>query len=157
VDDLRDPHAALNRLARERVPSEVRSALAAYRTTLDQASGALARAVGAVSPPLVPQAVLDGARNAIGHRLDRLERRVVAAIKRREEELGRDIATARASLFPLDRPQERVLNLMPMLARHGAGLLELLLAGAREHAAALVSGERGGTPVAAHDHAGDHG
>ena len=31
----------------------------------------------------------------------------------------RDIAIARTSLFPLGKPQERVLNFIPMLARHG--------------------------------------
>ncbi len=157
VDDLRDPHAALNRLVRERVPSEVRAALTAYRTALDQASASLERAVTAASPPLVPQAVLDGARNAIGHRLDRLERRIVSAIKRREEELGRGIATARASLFPLDRPQERVLNLMPMLARHGPRLLDLLVDAARAHARGLLAAERSEAAVAAHDRTGGHG
>jgi uncharacterized protein YllA (UPF0747 family) len=88
----------------------------------------------------VPDPVLTGARNSIGHRLDRLERRVVAASKRKHDQLVRDVETARASLFPLGRPQERMLTLMPMLARHGEPLLEAMLERAREHAASLVEG-----------------
>jgi hypothetical protein len=52
----------------------------------------------------------------------------------------RDIAVARASLFPLGKPQERVLNFIPMLVRDGQPLLSLMQAHAREHAAALLAG-----------------
>jgi uncharacterized protein YllA (UPF0747 family) len=65
---------------------------------------------------------------------------VVAASKRKHDQLVRDVETARASLYPLGRPQERMLNLMPMLARHGEPLLEAMLEAAREHAASLVEG-----------------
>ena len=84
--------------------------------------------------PLVPDAVLDGARHNVQHRIERLERRIVAAAKRREATTMRDIAIARTSLFPLGKPQERVLNFIPMLARHGAPLLAQMRARASEHA-----------------------
>jgi len=90
--------------------------------------------------PLVPDAVLEGARRAMAHRLDRLERRLVAAVRRRERGLMHDLAVARASLFPLGKPQERMLNFLPLLARHGTLLLDLLRAAAAEHAAALIRG-----------------
>ena len=51
----------------------------------------------------------------------------------------RDIEIARTSLFPLGKPQERVLNFIPMLARHGEPLLAQMRAratrarGARSH------------------------
>ena len=35
----------------------------------------------------------------------------------------RDLATARAALYPLGVRQERALNLIPTLARHGVELL----------------------------------
>lgn len=140
VSDLGEPHAAEGRLARERLPDGVRTALARYREALDHASGELTASVAAAGDPLVPDAVLAGARNSIAHRLDRLERRVVAASKRQHEDMVRDLETARASLFPLGRPQERVLNLMPMLARHGEPLLRAMLERARAHAGAVVAG-----------------
>lgn len=144
LDELRDPHAALGRLARERVPPEVARALAAYRAALDEAASRFAAALETTTPPLVPRAVADGVRHAVGHRLDRLERRVTAATKRRETELARHIAVARASLAPLDQPQERVLNLMPLLARHGPSLLDAMLERARVHAGTLgLSSARG--------------
>jgi bacillithiol biosynthesis cysteine-adding enzyme BshC len=140
VDDLENADATLGRLARELLPDGVRAALAGYRAALERAADELAAAVGEGDAPLVPDPVLTGARNSIGHRLDRLERRVVAASKRKHDQLVRDVETARASLYPLGRPQERMLNLMPMLARHGEPLLEAMLEAAREHAASLVEG-----------------
>jgi uncharacterized protein YllA (UPF0747 family) len=140
VDDMKNADATLGRLARELLPDGVRGALAGYRAALEGAADALAAAVADGDAPLVPDAVLSGARNSIGHRLDRLERRVVAASKRRHGQLVRDVETARAALFPLGKPQERMLNLMPLLARHGEPLLEAMLDAARGHAAALVEG-----------------
>jgi uncharacterized protein YllA (UPF0747 family) len=77
-------------------------------------------------------------------RLDRLERRWVAALKRADEAVARDFATARAALYPLGTRQERALNPVPLLARHGPALWEAMLAQARLHAASLV--ERGHPP-----------
>jgi uncharacterized protein YllA (UPF0747 family) len=137
LDDLRDPHAALGRLVRARVPLGVRSALDHYRAALEEAASRLSDAVAQGTPPLVSPGVVDGVRHNIGHRLDRLGRRVLAATKRREMELAHHIAVARASLFPLDQPQERMLNLMPMLARHGMPLLDAMLDRARAHVDSL--------------------
>ena len=150
VDDLKDADATLGRLARELLPEEVRRAIAGYRAALGRAADDLAAAISASDEPLVPAPVLNGARNSIGHRLDRLERRLVAASKRKHAQLVRDVETARASLFPLGRPQERMLNLVPLLARHGEPLLVAMLDRAGEHAAALVGGAMAEAPRAIH-------
>ena len=68
-------------------------------------------------------------------------RRVVAAAKRRETTTMRDIEIARTSLFPLGKSQERVLNFIPMLARHGEALLAQMRARAAEHAEHILSGQ----------------
>lgn len=155
VESVRDLHAVLGRLARERVPAEVREALARCRAALDHAAADVARAVASGEPPLVAAAVVEGARRTIQHRLDRLERRVTAAAKRRHEDVVRDVETAHAALFPLGKPQERVLNLMPMLARHGRALLLAMLDRARTHAEALTTFGARDVPVAVHGDPGD--
>lgn len=146
-EDLRDPHAAESRLVRARMSPAVRDALGRYAAgadvLLDELRAALAVDAAA---PLVPDAVLDGARHNIAHRIERLERRVVAAAKRREATTMRDIAIARTSLFPLGKPQERVLNFIPMLARHGAPLLAQMQAQASEHAASVLAGQVSDAP-----------
>jgi hypothetical protein len=86
----------------------------------------------------LPREVVEGARRAMQHRIDRLERRVVAAAKRREHDTMVQIATARGALYPLGTRQERALNLIPILARHGGVVVERMLDGARAHARLLV-------------------
>jgi uncharacterized protein YllA (UPF0747 family) len=150
MDALRDPHAVVGRLVRERVPAAVAAAVVQYRRALEAAASELDAALAQSAPPLIDHAVADGTRRNIAHRLDRLERRVAAATKRRESDLVHQIDIARASLFPLDKLQERVLNLMPMLARHGMPLLDAMADRAREHAAALGASPSGQGRLAQH-------
>jgi hypothetical protein len=96
----------------------------------------------AESEPLGISAAVVGGAQSLQHRLDRLERRFVAAIKRRETLQMRDVATLRAALRPGGIRQERVLNAIPMLARHGCSLLTEMVKAARPHAASLVEPAR---------------
>jgi len=81
--------------------------------------------------------------------VDRLERRYLAAVKRREEQLMQDLGTARASLFPDGVRQERALNLLPYLARYGDALLERMRTLAAEHARQVAGLGRPAPSVAA--------
>lgn len=152
ADDLRDPHDALGKLARERLPDAVRDAIARYRAAMERAAAELARAVDESPPALIPEPVLSGVARNIQHRIDHLERRAVTAAKRRHHEMVRDVETARAALFPLGRAQERTLGLVPMLARHGTPLLGAMLDRAREHASTLTTAPE--EALATHGHAG---
>jgi len=135
--ELADPHRAEGRIARESLPPSVSHALADFRAELGRRAGDVSQAVRGGQLP-VPAEVVDGARRAMQHRLERLERRIVASAKRREGETMTQIATARGALFPLGTRQERALNIVPFLARHGAIVTERMLASAREHARDLV-------------------
>jgi len=150
VEDLRDADGTLGRLACNIMSGDVRDALARARASVDAVMTDLERSLGVSDTPLVPPAVTSGARRALQHRLDRLERRLVAAIKRREAGLVRDLSTARAALYPNGKPQERVLNLMPMLARHGRSLLGMMLDRAREQMTGLVAPARDDSQLIAH-------
>ena len=48
-----------------------------------------------------------------------IEKRLVAHLKRQNETLASQLARARASLFPLGKPQERVLTVASFLIRYG--------------------------------------
>jgi uncharacterized protein YllA (UPF0747 family) len=75
---------------------------------------------------------------SLTHRVDRIERRFVAAVKRREESVMRDVALARVTLYPDGSRQERVLSFIPPLARYGDALIESLRDATRAHARALI-------------------
>ena len=134
--DLRDPHAVERTLAHARLPDAVVTALTRIRDAIDRSAAALA--ADAEASTLVPAAAVTGAKGLLLARLQRLERRYVAGVKRREADLMRAVTMARAHLFPDGDRQERGLNFVPMLARHGLPLLEAMRLAAAEHAAALV-------------------
>ena len=68
------------------------------------------------------------------HRVERLERRFAASVKRSGNEALRDAAIARGFLYPMGAPQERALNVVPLLARHGDELFKKVLAETGKHA-----------------------
>jgi bacillithiol biosynthesis cysteine-adding enzyme BshC len=137
IDDLRDPHAAETRLARRSLPAAVAETLARLRASIDASASSLA-AEGAT---LVPSGAVAGAKRALEHRVARLERRFTAAAKRTLDEEVRQIGTARGSLFPGGRRQERALNFIPLLARYGPDLIEQMRGAALEHAERFAAGE----------------
>jgi uncharacterized protein YllA (UPF0747 family) len=141
ADALRDPHAAETRLARAAMPAPLRDALGAARRVAADAVRAIAAAPGSDA---LPPTVVDGAATVVGARLARLERRYTAQFKRREAELMRDVSTARAALWPLGSRQERALNFLPLLARHGPALIAAMRSEADATMERLVG--RGGGP-----------
>jgi len=150
-EDLRDPHEAESQIARARLPQAVLEELDATRALLDERMDALSEAVTAGQAPVTP-AVTGGLRANLTRRLDRFERRLVAASKRQHADLMTEIGTARGSLYPFGKPQERALNFVPLLARYGEGLREDMLAAAREHALSIVGDsdvERSEEPISA--------
>lgn len=145
--DLDDANAVEGRIARAAIQEESRRALEAMRTTID----ALPTAVSVESNALGLTAAVEGAARSLQHRLDRLERRIVAALKRRDASRMLDVATLRGALRPNGGHQERVLNAIPLLTRNGCELLLDMCRAAGPHAARLVEpslGDRStGTPA----------
>ena len=138
-DDFRDPHAAEGRVARAQLPVDVVEATRRLAERISSEVGTLKVAMERNDSPL-PSDVVEGLRVNLAHRMDRFDRRMVAAAKRRDSEIMRDIGTARGSLYPLGKQQERGLSFIPFMARYGAQLIEKMLAEARQHAARLIGG-----------------
>lgn len=139
LDDIRHPHDAERRIGDRAMPSDVREALDGLRQDLGTRFTALAETSKGLEH-LVPERVIEGARHQMLHRVDRLERRLRAAARARATEAVTDLASVRAALRPENQPQERRINPVPMLARHGDLLLAQLKAGAAMHAGSLVGG-----------------
>lgn len=112
------------RLVRESVPPEAAETLAALRRRLEEDYARLAGAVAAVDPTLAR--TVESARNAALGGTHDIEKKLVASLKRENETLVRQIARARAAVYPQGRPQERVLTLASFLIRYGPALLDAL-------------------------------
>lgn len=135
-DDVKSPHVAERRIADRAMPAAVRDALEALRGAVESRVDAVSESLGAT--PLVSKEVMEGARAQIRHRVERLERRIRAAAGRGETAAMNDLAAIRAALMPDGARQERRLNYLPLLARHGDLLVEQLKAGAAIHAGGLI-------------------
>lgn len=139
-DSFNVPHEVETRLARATLDEPVADAFERARLAAETQLRALQSAVHDADD-VVESSVVEGASRDILHRLERLERRIVAGVKRREASLMRDVAVARAAIRPLGQSPERVLSLLPALARYGPELLLAMRDSARVHATALVTGE----------------
>lgn len=136
-EDLRDPHEVEGRVARARLPRPVIEELNATRALMNEKLDALSEAVAREHAP-VSASVTGGLRANLMRRLDRFERRLIAAAKKEHAEIMHEIGTARGSLYPLGKSQERSLNFVPLLARYGPMLRDEMLAEARRYAGALL-------------------
>jgi uncharacterized protein YllA (UPF0747 family) len=142
-EDFRDPHEVESRVARSRVPKRVLQELESTRAAIEQRLDQLTDAV-AQEPTSVGATVTGGLRANLLRRLDRFERRLLAAAKRQHADTMTEIATARGSLYPFGKPQERSLNFVPLLARYGPGLRDDMLAEARVHAQRIIGAATSG-------------
>lgn len=139
LDDVRTPHDAERRLGERAMPTSLREALDGLREEVARRLAAIGEATASFDN-LVPERVVEGARHQMLHRVDRLERRLRAAARARHVDAVQDLAAVRAAVMPEGKRQERRLNPVPMLARHGDLLFAQLKAGAAMHAGTLVGG-----------------
>ena len=138
--EVQDLHAMERRLAASALPKSVERAWEALEEQVADAVESLGAAVKAEQ--LMPPPVVEGLDRSLKHRLARMERRLLAAVKRRDERIRVDLAVAHAALFPMGKRQERVLNFIPMLARGGASLIEEMNRAAEAHARELLGAGR---------------
>ncbi len=141
ITDLATLHTVEAAMARQVVPRSVAEEVRALRGAIDERLYDLQEEVGADSSvPLSPEAI-EGARRALQLRVDRLERRVLAAAKHVDRARLRRVAAAAASVYPLSKRQERTANLIPFLARYGMKLVDAMRREAASHAQRLLNGQ----------------
>ncbi len=96
-DALAQPDQLETRVARQAMSADTAGTLEGLRRAVDSATERLAGEADSMGLG----AALKGAGHTLQHRVDRLERRLVAGIKRRERDRMRDISTLRAALYPM--------------------------------------------------------
>ena len=84
----------------------------------------LIEVAGAIDPTL--DEALASLRNQVLARIGDSEKKVVRQLKRKEEIATGQLERVRSNLRPDGEPQDRVLNLIPFLARHGPELLRAM-------------------------------
>lgn len=138
ADALSQPEGRLEAsLVADELPPAARDAIGALRTALASEYQRLAEAAVSVDPTL--RRPIDSARNAAQGAVAEIEKRLVAHLKKQNEILLQQLDKARRNLFPLGRPQERVLNVATYTVRYGPAFLDAELAACKPHAATLES------------------
>src|SRR5205807_2505345 len=113
------------RLVRHELPPETVATLATLRSGIEEQYGRLLESVVKIDPTL--ERTVESARNAALAGAQTIEKKLVASLKRLEgETLVRQIARARAAVYPAGQPQERVLTLPSFLIRYGPGRVDAL-------------------------------
>ena len=135
ADAMRDTQALVRTLSVSATPDASMDALAALRAQIRRTADTIRNSDAAVTA-----AALDGAVSQFSHRADRLERRVLAASKRRIAAQLQKVEQAQSLLWPRGVPQERVVNPLPWLARYGSPLLDAMIQACDEGAQSLVHG-----------------
>ena len=123
------------------MPAEAREALNTLRDALTREYGRVSGAIARLDPTM--QKPVESARNISLSGLSDIEKRIVTQLKKLNEIVLTKVARARVELWPLGRPQERVLNVAPYLIRYG----EALITEAMEAATAWSSGLEPPTPT----------
>jgi bacillithiol synthase len=130
VADLGRPvHDLFDELARRAMPPEIGELIAELTHSVTDGYRRLIEVAGAVDPTL--DDALASLRNQVLARIGDSEKKVVRQLKRKEETTVGQLERARANLRPDGEPQDRVLNGLPFLARHGPGLLREVAAAIR--------------------------
>jgi bacillithiol biosynthesis cysteine-adding enzyme BshC len=115
-----DPEGLVSQWAREAYP-EVESAFARARTSVTEEMGAVEQALGALDPTL--RGAAESARGRALHQIETLYEKAIRALKKRDQTRAERLRRTRDALFPGGALQERGLNLVSALARHGDDLV----------------------------------
>ncbi len=123
---LRHPvHEIAAELARKELPDDVRAALGKLRGALGEGTTALTEATRVIDPTLkgpiarVRSVGLDAVQEA--------EKKILHALKRKNETELNQLEKARLHLFPKGKAQERISNVLYFLARYGEPFLQSVL------------------------------
>jgi bacillithiol biosynthesis cysteine-adding enzyme BshC len=115
-----DPEGLVSQWAREAYP-EVEAAFSRARASLTEEMGAVEQALGALDPTL--KGAAESARGRALHQIETLHEKSIRALKKRDQTRAERLRRTRDALFPGGALQERGLNLVSALARHGDDLI----------------------------------
>jgi uncharacterized protein YllA (UPF0747 family) len=141
LDELLAPGSQLeDRLARQQVPTAAADALAHLLASVVRDFEVMRQSGAAIAPQL--ERSLEGLQRKMEWLGQKTDAKILAHLKRKEEERMGRIRRSRGALLPSGRPQERVFTVAPFLAQYGPGVLaEVAQAALSWYGSALVGGK----------------
>lgn len=125
VPDLwRDAAAAIGDITREEIPESVGRTLLRVRDDLERDYASLKAEILSFDTGLAPS--VDLAKGRMTQQLDFLQKKVQQAARKRNDIAVQQLRKAVDSLYPNQRLQERVFNIVPFLIKYGSGFIDQL-------------------------------
>jgi len=110
------------RFAQADLPAELAASLQQLRADVEARYARISGEVQQLDPTL--ERTVQSARNAALAGTNEIEKKLVASVKRTQGTVLSQMGRARNSLQPGGKPQERVLTIASLLARHGSSVLD---------------------------------
>jgi uncharacterized protein YllA (UPF0747 family) len=118
------PDGLIANIAEKQVPATLENALRRAQAGLEESLELLKAEVIAFEPTL--EGSFDLARGKMDGQWKFLEKKIRQAAARRNETAGRQLRKAAGNIYPNQRLQERVFNIVPYLIKYGYAFLEKL-------------------------------
>jgi len=137
TDLAADESALATRIARSTLPDTTAAALAELRRTITERYAAVQGEAVLVDRTL--ERPVENARNQALVGSQKIEKKIVSALKRSGATAIQQVTRARDQLYPGGAAQERVISVVSFLARHGPSVLDKAFEAARQHARVLLA------------------
>jgi bacillithiol biosynthesis cysteine-adding enzyme BshC len=124
TDLFQQPEILINSVLKEKYPNPLEKLLENKREKVKEVLDRLEAELLSSEPALKPN--LENTRKKIDYELKRLGEKLFQAHRQKNQTLKEQIYKARNNLFPEDKPQERVLNILPFLIKYGFEFVDLL-------------------------------
>ncbi len=119
-----DVEMLINRIAKEQLPESLEKRIENATLCVDKNLQAIEDVVTEFEPTL--QSTVEKMKGKITGQIEGLEKKILQAYKKRNEVIRQQIHKAEYSLYPNRHLQERELNIVPYLYKHGFGFIDQL-------------------------------
>lgn len=124
ADLFQDPEILINSILKEKFPDPLENTLEKKRNDISRILDSLEQELTSSEPTLKQN--LETTRGKIDYELKRLGEKLFQAYRQKDQTLKEQVYKAKNNLFPDNKLQERVLNLVPYLIKYGFGFVDFL-------------------------------
>lgn len=124
ADLFQDPEILINSVLKEKFPDPLENTLEKKRNEISKILDSLDQELSSSEPVLKKN--LETTRGKIDYELKRLGEKLFQAYRQKDQTLKEQVYKAKKNLFPDNKLQERVLNLVPYLIKYGFEFVDFL-------------------------------
>lgn len=124
IDLFQDPEILINSILKDKFPDPLENTLEKKRNEISKILDSLEQELVSSEPALKQN--LETTRGKIDYELKRLGEKLFQAYRQKDQTLKEQVYKTKKNLFPDNKLQERVLNLVPYLIKYGFEFVDFL-------------------------------